>query len=63
MAYRWKNVLNDADVTEHAQFLNRRQLMARKTRRKQTVTKTLPATTTFMNLARARMIQRDTLAN
>ncbi|MGB7317279.1 MAG: protein-methionine-sulfoxide reductase catalytic subunit MsrP [Planktotalea sp.] len=28
MAYRWKNDLKDADVTDHALFLNRRQLMA-----------------------------------
>ncbi|WP_439144116.1 protein-methionine-sulfoxide reductase catalytic subunit MsrP [Planktotalea sp.] len=28
MAYRWKNTLSDNDVTDHALFLNRRQLMA-----------------------------------
>ena len=28
MANRWKNVLNDADVTDHSVFLNRRQIMA-----------------------------------
>ena len=28
MANRWKNVLNDADVTDHSVFLNRRQFMA-----------------------------------
>jgi sulfoxide reductase catalytic subunit YedY len=28
MAYRWKNVLKDSDVTDHSVFLNRRQLMA-----------------------------------
>mgnify|MGYP000035105673 FL=1 len=27
MANRWKNVLNDADVTDHSVFLNRRQIM------------------------------------
>ncbi len=27
MAYRWKNTLNDNDVTDHALFLNRRQIM------------------------------------
>ena len=28
MAHRWKNLLKDRDVTDHAQFLNRRQIMA-----------------------------------
>ena len=28
MANRWKNVLNDADVTDHSVFINRRQIMA-----------------------------------
>lgn len=28
MAYRWKNTLKDSDVTDHAAFLNRRQVMS-----------------------------------